>query len=149
MTRISKTAAWAAMGIVGGAAAGVGYAAMSSPAAAGQSATTTTATAPAPRPGAGMRVGPRGLLKHLEHGQLTLRVRGGDKTVDLQRGTVNAVTPTSITVASQDGFTQTYVVTGTTRVRGKSGRESIGAVHQGDQVLVVAEAGRALRIADR
>lgn len=63
-------------------------------------------------------MGRRGRLQRLEHGQLTLQAPKGERTVDLQRGTVDAVSPTSITVVSPDGFTQTYTVAAKTRVRG-------------------------------
>jgi hypothetical protein len=152
MTAISKASVWALVGIVGGgAAAGIGYAAVSAPASAGANSTTTAATTPAAhRPGLGVRLGRRGLLQRLEHGQLTLQTpRGGERTVDLQRGTVDAVSPTSITVVSPDHFTRTYAVRATTRVRGAHGRESIGDVHPGDTVLVVASRGAAVRILDR
>jgi hypothetical protein len=52
----------------------------------------------------------RGLLARAEHGQVTVRVKTGTELIDLQRGLVIAVSPTSITVKSQDGFTGTYVV---------------------------------------
>jgi len=155
MTRITRTAAWAAAGIVGGgAAAGIAYAAVTTPAAAGQNTTpTATVTAPAHQPrgagGAAAGLGRRALLHHLEHGQLTLAARAGERTVDLQRGKVDTVSATSVHVVSPDGFARTYTVTRTTRVRGASGREAISAVHPGDTVLVVATAGAALRILDR
>ena len=151
MRSLSKAAVWTSAGIVGGgAAAGIAYAAVATPAAAGQNPTTTAAAQrhlQRLHPGAGFRG--RGLLQHLEHGQLTLQTRHGERTVDLQRGKVDKVAPTSITVVSPDGFTRTYTVTSTTRVRGAHGRGAITDVHAGDKVLVVATAGTAVRIADR
>lgn len=154
----TKTAAWVAAGVIGaGASAGISYAAVATPAAA--DSTTPIATQPAqpstqsPGNGAphlrmrGAHAG--GLVARVEHGQLTLRVKGADRTVDIQRGTVDSVSATSISVTSEDGFAATYAVTSTTRIRGASGRESISSVHKGDKVLVVATAGNALRIADR
>jgi hypothetical protein len=91
-----------------------------------------------------------GLAGRLEHGELTLRTQdGGDKTVDVQRGSVTAVRLTSISVKSLDGFTATYAVTSATKIRTGHGQASIGDVHDGDTVFVLASAGNALRILDR
>lgn len=123
--RITRIAAWTAAGVLGaGALSGVAYAATDGPAAPPQ------AHQRAARHG--------GLLRALEHGELTLRGRNGDRTVDLQRGTASAVTATALTVTSHDGFTATYTVTPRTKVR--------GALRQGAAVLVVASGGTALRV---
>ena len=98
--KISKSAAWAATGIIGaGIAGGLTYAAVSTPAGASSSlgaAADNVISAAQPAPGAGPAkgrlagMGRRGLLARLEHGQLTLKTKQGDRTVDLQRGTVCA-----------------------------------------------------------
>jgi hypothetical protein len=150
---ISKAAVWAATGIIGaGVAGGLTYAAVSAPAVASSdigAAVDGAVSAAQPQAGgrAGMRA--RGLLAHLEHGQLTLRVKNGDRTVDVQRGTVTAVSPASIAVTSADKFPGVYTVSSSTKVRTRAGLVRISAVHKGDQVLVVATAGKALRILDR
>ncbi len=51
----------------------------------------------------------RALGPHVEHGEVVVQTKDGDKTVDVQRGTVTAITDTSVTVKSADGFTQTWV----------------------------------------
>ena len=156
----NKIAIWATTGIIGaGVAGGLTYAAVSTPAGASSDLGTAVdgalnaATTPAPdggaRAGMGAHMGRRGLLNRLEHGELTLRTRQGDRTVDLQRGVVSAVSPTSISVTSPDSFAGTYSVDATTKVRTRNGLVSISAVHTGDQVFVVASAGKALRILDR
>jgi len=157
----SKVAAWATAGVVGaGAIGGITYAALATPAAASSQqigaaadGVLSSVDAGTPQPGAGARggarLGRRALLQRLEHGQLTLRLRGGTKTVDLQRGTVTAVSPTSISVTSPDGFKDTYAVNGDTKVRTRSGLQSISVVHDKDTVFVVASAGKALRVLDR
>ena len=153
--RTNKVAIWAATGIIGaGVAGGLTYAAVSTPAvassdlgAAVDSAVSTGAPAPGMR--ARMGMGKRGLLKHLEHGELTLDTRKGERTVDLQRGVATAVSPTSITVTSQDKFQATYTVDSSTKVRTTSGLVGISAVHQGDQVFVVATGGKAVRVLKR
>ena len=157
---ISKKATWAATGIIGaGVAGGLTYAAVSTPAGASSdlgAAADNALSASQPDPTAGAQqfgrrggMGRHGMLARIEHGQLTLRVKDGDRTVDLQRGVVSAVSPTSISVTSPDNFAGTYTVDSSTKVRTRSGIVSISSVHKGDQVFVVATAGKALRIFDR
>jgi hypothetical protein len=157
--KMNKAAVWAATGIAGaGVAGGLTYAAVATPAAAASDLVSAVDNAmSAAAPGAGraggmgmhMGMGRRALLNRIEHGELTLRTRNGDRTVDLQRGTVSAVSPTSISVTSADKFPGTYTVDSATKVRTRSGLVSISAVHVGDQVFVVASAGSAIRILDR
>lgn len=74
------------------------------------------------------------------HGQLTVpKSGGGYQNVDVQSGIVSAVSPTSITVKSADGFTATYTVSGSTEVNAQSA--GIGSVKTGDTVFVTATAG--------
>ena len=80
---------------------------------------------------------------------MTLQTKKGDRTVDLQRGTISSVSPTSISVTSPDRFAGVYTVDSSTKVRTRSGLVSISSVHQGDKVFVVATGGKALRILDR
>jgi hypothetical protein len=156
---INKRVVWAATGIIGaGVAGGLTYAAVATPAAASSdlgsavdSAMSAVAPGDAGQPGhMGMRMGMgrHAMLNRIEHGELTLKTRNGDRTVDLQRGTVSAVSPTSISVTSADKFPGTYAVDSATKVRTRSGLGSISSVHVGDQVFVVASAGKALRILD-
>ena len=71
------------------------------------------------------------------HGQLTEpKSGGGYQTVDVQRGTVTAVSSSSITVKSADGYTATYAVTGSTEVNAQAA--GIGSVKVGDTVELVA-----------
>src|SRR3954467_2439060 len=149
---------WVATGIIGaGVAGGLTYAAVSAPAGASAdlgAAADNIVSAAQPSPGLGSghakghlgRMARRGLLAHLEHGQLTLQTKNGDRTVDLQRGTVSSVTPTSISVTSPDKFAGVYTVDSSTKVRTRAGLVSISSVHQGDKVFVVATGGKALRI---
>ncbi len=50
----------------------------------------------------------RELGQRVEHGEVVVQTKQGDKTVDVQRGTVTAISATSVTVKSADGFTQTW-----------------------------------------
>lgn len=51
----------------------------------------------------------RMLGAHVEHGEVVVQTKDGDKTVDIQRGVVTAIDDKSVTVKSADGFTQTWV----------------------------------------
>lgn len=80
-------------------------------------------------------LGALGALGHLKtgmfggvlHGQAVVRAADGTfSTVHGQTGTVTAVSATSITVRSDDGFSKTYVVTPDTRVNAaRDGLDSI------------------------
>ena len=71
------------------------------------------------------------------HGQLTVpKSGGGYQTVDVQDGTVTAVSAGSVTVKSADGFTATYTVTSKTVVDAEAA--GIGSVKKGDTIFVTA-----------
>ncbi len=81
------------------------------------------------------------LARRALHGEFVVRGKGGeDVTVDMVRGKVTAVSPTSITVAARDGYSATYAVTSKTRVhvRGQKGKQSISVVKTGDRAGVFA-----------
>jgi hypothetical protein len=76
-------------------------------------------------------------LGNILHGQFTApKAGGGYQTVDVQRGTVTAVSSSSISVKSADGYSQTYAVTSSTEVDAQAG--GIGTVKVGDTVSVTA-----------
>jgi hypothetical protein len=62
--------------------------------------------------------GPRGGFGGAVHGTFVVPDKDGTgfQTVQMQHGTVTAVSPTSISVKSADGFTATYVIDADTRV---------------------------------
>src|SRR5437773_5466452 len=71
------------------------------------------------------------------HGQFVVpKSGGGYQTIDTQRGSVTAVSATSITVKSADGFSKTYQVVSSTSVDAQ--RDGIAAVKTGHQVMVTA-----------
>jgi hypothetical protein len=119
---IAGTAALAMAGVGGG----IAFAANSTP-------STTTTSPTAPTTGHQHRAAAR-----VEHGQLTVRTKTGDQLLDVQRGQVTAVSPTSVTIRSQDGFTATYGVSSTSTVRVQKKASTIANVHTGDQVAVAA-----------
>ncbi len=70
-------------------------------------------TGPDGGPGAGpgrkkWRPGRAWLGKRVLHGEVVVETPNGNKTVDVQRGTVTAIDAKSVTVKSSDGFTQTW-----------------------------------------
>jgi hypothetical protein len=133
--------------------AGAGTAAIATSASPSQASSSgNLAATPAPSPSAnghgfgpggrfhgraGFGGGPgRGLFGAL-HGEFVVpRSGGGYQTEDTQRGSVSAVSDSSITVKSADGFTKTYQVTSSTRVDAQ--RAGIGSVKDGHQVSVLA-----------
>jgi hypothetical protein len=87
--------------------------------------------------GPGRVFGPLGLGGGVLHGQLTVpKSGGGYQTVDVQNGTVTAVSTSSVTVKSADGFTATYAVTSKTVVTAES--PGIASVKKGDTLFVTA-----------
>jgi hypothetical protein len=138
----------AAIAVIAG--AGVAYTATNHPTTTATtsafSATTTTSPSPGAhtpgknhRFGRGFRGGFGGLGfgGSVQHGQFVIRkANGTEETVDVQRGTVTAVSSTSITVKSTDGYTATYAVSSDTVVDAESA--GIGSVKTSDTVDVEA-----------
>lgn len=151
----------AVVALAGG--AGVGYTAthsLSTNKAADTSAVAAGAATPSPSaspvgpgkgPGAGRGwhayggVAPNGPMRFargpagagLVHGEFTVpKSGGGYQTVDAQNGTVTAVSSSSITVKSSDGYTASYAVSSKTVVDAQAA--GIGSVKKGDTVFVLA-----------
>lgn len=101
-----------------------------------------------PRPFRQMKPdGPMGAL----HGEFTTKAPGGGyQVLAMQRGTVTAVSATSLTVKSEDGYTRTYGVDDHTLVN--AGNDGIGDVKTGNEVRVVAlvkgDAANAVQVLD-
>jgi hypothetical protein len=96
---------------------------------------TPTTKAKAARKGRGAT-----LLRRLDHAQIVTQTKKGAVTHDLIRGTVTAISPTSITVTAADKKSETFTITKTTKVRvrqsGKAAASTVSAVAKGDHVLV-------------
>ncbi|HEY4020255.1 MAG TPA: hypothetical protein VGM75_16300 [Pseudonocardiaceae bacterium] len=135
-TMIAGAAVVALVGIGGGVAFATSGNGSSTPNSTLTAATSATAPATPSNGAAKRRHG--GLLDRAEHGQVTVRTKTGTEVVDLQRGQVTAVSPTSITVKSADGFTGTYVVDSTTKVSKTGQQSAIGSVANGDDVAIAA-----------
>ena len=133
--------------LLGGAGAALAATNSPGPLASPSAAAATPAPLPMPsgqqpgRPGPGYRrfgggFGFGGLFGAL-HGQLVVaKPGGGYQTVDVQTGQVTAVSTTSITLKSADGFTKSYVVTSSTLVDAQ--RDGIGSVKNGNQATMLA-----------
>ena len=81
------------------------------------------------------------------HGQFTAPApNGGYQTILMQRGTVDSVSGSSITVKSEDGYTHTYSVDNNTLVA--AGNNGIADVAKGDTVRVLAVGNAAKQILD-
>jgi len=97
--------------------------------------------------------GRRTLLRRAEHGQLTLAGKR-HRVVDLQRGTVSAVSSTSLKIASKDGYAASYVINSKTVVRERTkGKKPVksaaSSVKTGDRVALVATQSGKTVTADR
>lgn len=105
-------------------------------------------SAPGPAPSAsGHQPGPRpATTPDILHGQYVVRApAGGYETIYEQTGQVIAVSSTSITLRSIDGFTQRYLVGKSTVV--DSGHDRISSVKVGDQASLRATASGSMATA--
>jgi hypothetical protein len=78
-----------------------------------------------------------GLLRRALHGEATL---GGEqqRVVVFQRGVVETVSETSLTVTSEDGFSRSYVLNTQTRIRKEKQEASRSDINVKDRVRVFA-----------
>lgn len=133
---------------VGALAGGIAASASS----AGASSAAPGASTPSPVPGGhpgrpggpddgpGFGGGLLGIGGQIEHGSAVVKGRDGTtKTVDLQNGKVTAVSDKALTVKSDDGFSQSYVVTATTHVTKDWQGSTASSIKTGDTVMVIAE----------
>jgi hypothetical protein len=121
--------------IVGAGTAAVAVTGNSSPS---PSPSTSGSTGPAHHAKAGAS------LRHTLHGSYVTKAGKGATgfvTHDAIRGTVTAVSPTSITVKAADGYSQTYAVTSSTVEHLKSDGKGKGTAGQISQVKVGDKAG--------
>lgn len=105
------------------------------------SGSDTVSGKPASKPANGKKHEGKGLLKRLEHGQFVTKGKDGTVTHTVYRGSVTAVSATSITVQAADKKSQTYTVTKDTKIRqrtkgSKPTASTIAKIAKGDQVAV-------------
>jgi hypothetical protein len=152
--RFAVMAGVVTLGVLAG--AGVAVAATSSsgqPAAPGASASSSPSPSPSVRPhfppkgpwhmrppGGPFAFGGPGALGGLfgaVHGTAVVpKPGGGYQTVAFQNGKVTAVSSTSITLHSADGYSHSYRVTSSTLVNAQ--RDGIGSIKAGNQVIITA-----------
>lgn len=99
---------------------------------------STPADGASPAQPAGQQHEAKNLLGRIEHGEFTVRAKRRDVVLDVQRGRVTMVSPSSVTVNSVDGYTATYAVDTTTKVRKNKASATISDVQTGDRVSVLA-----------
>ena len=128
----------------------------------GAAGATPTATEGAPTPPPGVPRGPGhfgkftvgpgmaglGIGGDVLHGTYVVaKAGGGYETLQMQNGTVSAVSSTSLSVKSADGYSFTYVVKAGTIVDAQSA--GIGSVKKGDTVAVTATVSGSTATVDR
>lgn len=102
-------------------------------------AVTPAAPAPAPARHRSLTDAQRQQLRSTGHLSAVVHTkRFGDITALVQRGTVEAVSPTSITLRSKDGYQHSYVVVPRTKVREKGQPITMANLKTGERVMVVA-----------
>jgi hypothetical protein len=142
MNRASKIiiAAVSSAALAGGIGAGLAYADPS------QTPTASPTVSPTASPTAGRTAQPdpkerkpghRRLVARALHGEVTL-AGPQHRVIAFQRGPVDTISETSLTVTSNDGFTATYVVNADTKVRKNKAAAALSDIHEGDRVRVIA-----------
>jgi hypothetical protein len=76
------------------------------------------------------------LRKNTLHGSVTVQGKDGAKTIVVQRGTVTAVTSTSVSVKSTDGFTATWTFGDPLRIVQDKKKVATSALKAGETVGV-------------
>ena len=97
-----------------------------------------TSTAPA-APAKAKHPRLRAAAERALHGQFTVERKGQPVLVDVQRGTVTSADPSSVTVQSKDGFSATYAITSTTKIRDNKAAAPAGDLTVGKKVGVLAD----------
>lgn len=76
------------------------------------------------------------LRKNTLHGEVTVQGKDGVRTIVVQRGAVTAVTPTSVTVKSTDGYALTWTFGDKLRVVQDKKTVAASALKTGEQIGV-------------
>jgi hypothetical protein len=78
----------------------------------------------------------RYLRKNTLHGEVTVQGKNGPRTIVVQRGSVTAVSATSLTVKSADGYTLTWTLAAKAAVVQDKKKVGTSALKTGEQVGV-------------
>lgn len=152
-----RIAGWTAAGVLGVGAVGVGIAQADdpkpSPTASGTAGPRTHHKGHDRWDGKGQNAGEDGEGRHGRfggrglgeldgqplHGEFVVKGKDGKPvTVDVQRGDVTAVSASSVTLRSEDGFTATYAIAKDTKVRINAKGSTAAQVKTGDKAMVTA-----------
>jgi hypothetical protein len=76
------------------------------------------------------------LRKNTLHGSVTVQGKDGVKTIAVQRGTITAVTSTSVSVKSTDGFTETWAFGDPLRIVQDKKKAATSALKAGETIGV-------------
>jgi hypothetical protein len=136
---------WKKIAIAGGvcaAVAGIGTAAVATSGSSTTSGAPTPSTTAAAKGHAAAKDRAAKALKHALHAQWVTKSKDNTfVTHDAIRGTVTAVSATSITVQAEDKTSETFTVNADTKIRvrtnGRGAKGTIGQVHSGDKAVVV------------
>jgi hypothetical protein len=71
-----------------------------------------------------------------EHGEVTFQTTAGPKTIAVERGTIQAVSASNMTVVAKDGTTWTWDFTSTTKVREAGQTVTTAKLSSGELVMV-------------
>ncbi len=117
---------------------GAGFAAIEG----GAAGATTASTPAASHPSAKAHTLRRFIRRHTIDATFTLKTKNGYETLDLARGTVGSISPTSITVDSPNGTTLSASITSATKFHNTSEAQ----LAMGDKVGVISYNGVARMI---
>jgi hypothetical protein len=138
------------LAVVGGGVAAAATASSASRPALNLAASTATTPAPstttAPGEHAGRAGRPGYMLHHAVHGDFIIKTKNGWETITFDRGTVTAVSATSITVHRPDGVSVTKRLDANTRYKGIT---EATAIAKGQPAVVISHAGTALAVGQR
>ena len=141
MKLISRKAAvigaWVGATVLGaGALTGVAMAATSTTQTPAAGTTASAGAAAAARTG---RLG-AALARHVLHGEFTVQTKKGVRVLDTELGMITSVTATSVTAKASDGYTQTWALGSTTRVRADGSKGSVSDLKVGQTVRLLGPA---------
>jgi ABC-type transport system substrate-binding protein len=92
------------------------------------------AVAPSDHPVKGRRGLRVELRKNVLHGETVVQTKNGTQTIEVQRGQVTAVTASSVTIKSTDGFTETWTFGEKFTVVQKRAKVAASAIKSGAQI---------------
>jgi hypothetical protein len=85
------------------------------------------------------------LLQRAEHAELIVRTKTGFQTIDIDRGTISSISPSSISLTRPDEVVVTATISSTTKFAGLTQAQ----VAMGDKAVVIQSSGTAISIRSR